>query len=156
MKLIYPAVFHQEDNAYWVEFPDLEGCNSFGDTLEETLTNAREALEGYSISLIEHKEKLPTPSDIGSLKTSDGFVSLVDIDLSAYFNQKKAVKKTLTIPEWLNEAEQIAAVCNISREAAQIRAERMEVLRKRGKFLTSPLERKVYQQFKNYIQNNRL
>lgn len=36
--------------------------------------------------------------------TSDGFVSLVDIDLSAYFNQKKAVKKTLTIPEWLNEA----------------------------------------------------
>lgn len=104
MKLIYPAVFHQEDNAYWVEVPDLEGCNSFGDTLEETLTNAREALEGYSISLIEHKEKLPVPSDIGSLKSSDGFVSLVDIDLSAYFNQKKAVKKTLTIPEWLNEA----------------------------------------------------
>ena len=104
MKLIYPAVFHQEDNAYWVEFPDLEGCNSFGDTLEETLSNAREALEGYSISLIEHKEKLPAPSDIGSLKTSDGFVSLVDIDLSAYFNHKKAVKKTLTIPEWLNEA----------------------------------------------------
>lgn len=53
-------------------------------------------------------------------------------------------------------AEQISEVCSISHTAAKIRAERMEVLRKRGKFLTSPLERKVYQQFENYIQNNRL
>ncbi len=53
-------------------------------------------------------------------------------------------------------AEQIASVCNISREAAKIRAERMETLRKRGKFLTSPLERQVYQQFESYIKNNRL
>ncbi len=81
MKLIYPAVFHKEDGAFWVEFPDLEGCNSFGDTLEETMTNAREALEGYSISLIEHKEKFPAPSDISSLTVSDGFISLIDIDL---------------------------------------------------------------------------
>lgn len=104
MKLIYPAVFHKEDNAYWVEFPDLEGCSSFGDTLEEALANAREALEGYSISLIENKEKLPPPSDISGITPSDGFVSIVDIDLSAYLNREKAVKKTLTIPEWLNEA----------------------------------------------------
>lgn len=53
-------------------------------------------------------------------------------------------------------AEQIATVCNISHEAAKIRAERMEVLRKRGKFLLSPLERQVYHQFESYIQNNRL
>lgn len=53
-------------------------------------------------------------------------------------------------------AEQISEVCSISHEAARIRAERMEVLRKRGKFLTSPLERQVYQQFENFIENNRL
>ncbi len=52
-------------------------------------------------------------------------------------------------------AEQIASVCNISHEAAAIRAERMDVLRKRGKFLLSPLERQVYKQFESYIQNNR-
>ena len=52
--------------------------------------------------------------------------------------------------------EQIATVCNISYEAAKIRAERMEVLRERGKFLTSPLECQVYQQFESYIKNNRL
>lgn len=53
-------------------------------------------------------------------------------------------------------AEQISEVCSISHTAAKIRAERMEVLRKRGKFLTSPLERQVYQQFESFIENNRL
>lgn len=53
-------------------------------------------------------------------------------------------------------AEQISKVCSISHAAATIRAERMEVLRKRGKFLTSPLEQQVYKQFEKYIENNRL
>lgn len=52
--------------------------------------------------------------------------------------------------------EQIATVCDISKSAAFYRAERMDLLRKRGKFLTSPLERQVYKQFENYIQQNRL
>lgn len=104
MKLVYPAVFHQEDNAYWVEFPDLEGCHTFGDTIDETLTNAREALEGYTLSFIEDGQKLPPPSDIGSIKTSDGFVSLVDVDLTEYLEREKTVDKTLTIPQWLDEA----------------------------------------------------
>ncbi len=53
-------------------------------------------------------------------------------------------------------AEQITSVCDISREAAAIRAERMAMLRKRGKFLTSPLEQRVYKQFEDYIQSHRL
>ncbi len=52
--------------------------------------------------------------------------------------------------------EQIATACDISRTAATYRAERMDLLRKRGKFLTSPLERQVYKQFEDYIKNNRL
>lgn len=105
MKLIYPAVFHFEENAYWVEFPDLPGCQSYGNTIQDTLDNAREALEVYAISLIENQEELPAASDISKLEIEkDCFASLVDIDLSAYFKKAKAVKKTLTIPEWLNEA----------------------------------------------------
>lgn len=105
MKMIYPAVFHFEDNAYWVEFPDLPGCQSFGSSLTETLDNAREALEAYAISLIENKEEMPAPSEISKLSIENGcFASLVDIDLSAYFKRARAVKKTLTIPEWLNDA----------------------------------------------------
>lgn len=53
-------------------------------------------------------------------------------------------------------AEQIAAVCDISITAARIRAERLDLLRKRDKFLTSPIEREVYQKFDEYIKNSRL
>ena len=105
MKMIYTAVFHFEDDEYWVEFPDLPGCQSVGSSLAETLDNAREALGLYAITLIENKQEIPAPSEISKLSVEKGcFVSLVDIDLSAYFKKAKAVKKTLTIPEWLNDA----------------------------------------------------
>lgn len=101
MKTIYPAVFHEEEGSYWVEFPDLEGCQSFGDTLAETLTNAQEALAGYCVTLLEQKRKLNPASDIKSLDIPDGcFASLVEADLVP---KSKAVKKTLTIPSWLND-----------------------------------------------------
>lgn len=103
MKLTYPAIFHHENESYWVEFPDLIGCNSFGDTAEETLKAAQEALEGYALTLLEEGKKLPEPSDITNIQIDENsFTSFVQTDLSAYLNNSKAVKKTLTIPEWLN------------------------------------------------------
>ncbi len=104
MKLIYPALFHVEDGVYWVEFPDLTGCQTYGESLSETVMNAKEALEGYAISIMENKEKLPEPSDITSIKCENGaFATLIDVDVSAYLNKSKAIKKTLTIPQWLND-----------------------------------------------------
>lgn len=55
----------------------------------------------------------------------------------------------------LHKAEDIAKVCNISLSSARIRAERMEILYKRGKFLSSPLERKVFEMFENFIRSNK-
>lgn len=52
--------------------------------------------------------------------------------------------------------EQIAGLCDISMQAAQFRAERMELLYQRNKFLTSPLERQVYQRFADYIAEHKL
>lgn len=104
MKFIYPALFRVEDGAYWVEFPDLTGCQTYGESLSETVMNAKEALEGYTISIMENKEKLPEPSDITSIKCENGaFATLIDVDISAYLNKSKAIKKTLTIPQWLND-----------------------------------------------------
>jgi predicted RNase H-like HicB family nuclease len=101
-KLIYPALFHREDGSYWVEFPDLEGCQSFGDTLEEIYENAKEALAAYCVTLFEQGRKLNPPTDICKIQSDDGtFVSLVEADL---IQKSRAVKKTLTIPSWLNEA----------------------------------------------------
>ena len=51
--------------------------------------------------------------------------------------------------------EEIAALCDISHQAASFRAERMELLYRRNKFLSSPLERQVYAQFADFIQQNR-
>ena len=52
-------------------------------------------------------------------------------------------------------AEDIAELCNISYTAARIRARRLETLRSRGKFLSSQLERRVYDNFSEFIQNYR-
>ena len=106
MNVIYPAVFSFEDGAYNVEFPDLPGCLTFGDTVEEAFYNAKEALAGYSASVLEHGGNLPQASAMSEIKTADGeFVQLVDAK-PAY--TQAAVKKTLTIPSWLNQRAEAA------------------------------------------------
>ena len=101
---VYPAIFHKEDGSYWVEFPDLPGCQSVGDTLEEITLAASEALGLYLYAL---KEDGVTPNAESAIETiapvADSFVSLVSCDMEKYERRTKAVKKTLTIPEWLNE-----------------------------------------------------
>jgi predicted RNase H-like HicB family nuclease len=103
MLFIYPAIFHHEDNAYWVEFPDLEGCQTFADTLQEALASAQESLTGYLLTLLEEGAEIASPSDISEITPEENsFTTLVSCDLSKY-NYTKSVKKTLTIPSWLNE-----------------------------------------------------
>ena len=103
MLFVYPAVFHKEDGAYWVEFPDLEGCQTYGGTLNETMACAQEALAGYLLTLLEEGRELVPPSDVSAVSPDgDSFVTLVTCDINQY-QDTKAVKKTLTIPAWLNE-----------------------------------------------------
>lgn len=101
MKAIYPAIFHKEEESYWVEFPDLQGCVSYGETLADTLKNAQEALSVYCVSVLEEKRPLNTASDIKSIAVpDDAFTTLVEANL---IPKSKAIKKTLTIPSWLND-----------------------------------------------------
>lgn len=51
----------------------------------------------------------------------------------------------------IHKAEEIADLCNVSMQAANIRAERMEILYRRNMFLSHPLERQVFQQFRKFI-----
>ncbi|MBQ9779148.1 MAG: hypothetical protein IJW22_09535, partial [Clostridia bacterium] len=55
----------------------------------------------------------------------------------------------------VSSAAEIASLCDISAVAARYRWERMQILLARGKFLTSPLERRVYRLFGNYLKKNR-
>ena len=52
----------------------------------------------------------------------------------------------------LHTPEEISRTCRISMQAAQFRAKRMEELYRRGKFLPSPLEKRVYAQFADFIR----
>ncbi len=104
MLKVYPAIFHEEDG-FRVEFPDLDGCNACGNTLEETMELAQEALGLYLATLAEEDLEIPSPSPIKDIKT-DGFVSYVSTNMDKYRRNNKAVKKTLSIPQWLaDEAE---------------------------------------------------
>ena len=99
----YPAIFHKEDGSYWIEFPDLPGCQTVGESIGEVMEEAQEALGLYLASLIEDEEEINPASDIKSIVAEDdSFTSLVTCDLNQYVRSAKAVKKTLTIPDWLN------------------------------------------------------
>jgi len=104
----YPAVFHQEGKKYWVEFPDLKGCFSDGKTLEEAFENSKEALGMYLDKEGEkYKRVIKEPSDINKIikEFKNETVMFVEYNSLEYARKykNKAVKKTLSIPEWLNE-----------------------------------------------------
>ena len=105
-KLFYPAVFHKaEEGGFWITFPDLPECFTEGDTMEQAYEMAVSALGLALVSREEEKEPIPSPSNIEAVTADDGFLAVIEFDMVAYKkkNNAKAVKKTLTIPEWLNE-----------------------------------------------------
>lgn len=105
-KYVYPATFTKENDGYSVVFPDIDGCYTCGDSLEEALYMAEDALALMLYHLEAENLSIPTPSNTSDIVTdSNTIVNLIRCDTLAYqrmFNNK-SVKKTLTIPEWINE-----------------------------------------------------
>ena len=102
MKKIYPAIIHKEEDGYWIQFPDLSGCYTEGDTLEELLSNAEEVLGAFLAVKMEYKEDIPAASDISDLSVQSGDITTyISVDVNKYHRDTKAVKKMLSIPAWL-------------------------------------------------------
>ena len=105
-KYVFPAIFTKEiEGGYSIHFPDVEGCYTQGEDIQDGLIMANAALCLMLYDLEERQAAIPTPSDPLDLKLDDNsFVSLVNCDTMEYrrFYENKAVKKTLTIPAWLN------------------------------------------------------
>lgn len=118
MLSVYPAIFfHEKNGHYSVVFPDLNHLATCGDDIQEATEMAVDCLAGYI-----HSEKLdgneippPTPVDKVDIHSEDDdddeyaendrFISLISVDVEEYARThfEKAVRKSLTIPKWLND-----------------------------------------------------
>lgn len=105
-KLFYPAIFHKaEEGGFWISFPDIPECLTEGDDMQQAYEMAVEALGLALVNRKEEKEEIPVPSEIDRIQGEDGTLVIVEFDMQEYLRKhnSKAVKKTLSIPEWLNE-----------------------------------------------------
>lgn len=105
-RYIFPAVFRQElDDCYAIDFPDLECCYTQGDNLQDAYDMAEDILCLTLYNLEETEKTIPTPSNPKNIPVgNDGFVVLIAADTLDYrmHYDNKAVKKTVTLPRWLN------------------------------------------------------
>lgn len=109
MNYIYPAVFYPEpDGRFSVIFPDLNDLATYGDNLADAFSMTQDACGQYLFTSLRDGEALPTPTPLESVEKDDpaAFVNLVGVNLNEYARayDDKAVKKTLSIPAWLNTA----------------------------------------------------
>lgn len=101
----FPAFLYYDDDGISIEFPDLPGCLPCADTTEDAFRNAREALGLHLFGMEQDGEPIPEPTPIQQLAPEDGaVVSMVEVFMPAIRERMntKVVKKTLTIPAWLN------------------------------------------------------
>lgn len=107
---IFPAVITtMAENDYNVSFPDFEEIITYGETLEEAYIMAEDALKLCLFDLYQDKEGIPEATKMNNAKLNNTqVVILVKVELKKVIREydNRAVKKTLTIPSWLNtEAE---------------------------------------------------
>ncbi len=106
-RYVFPAIFEPgEKKGYCVTFPDLPGCITEGDTLEEALHMAKEALELHLYGMEEDGDNIPAPTSPEQVRVPEGaFITLIEAWMPFIRDEmaSRAVKKTLTIPKWLND-----------------------------------------------------
>ncbi|MBQ3970309.1 MAG: type II toxin-antitoxin system HicB family antitoxin [Clostridia bacterium] len=101
----YPAIFQKEDEGYSVWVPDIKGCVSQGETFDEAMEYIKDAIGLCLDLLVENGSVPPTASDPAQIATEDNqFLAIVSFDFDEYQKKhgSKSVKKTLTVPAWLN------------------------------------------------------
>ena len=113
------SLFFYENNSYSVVFPDLNWLATQGDTFQEAMEMAVDCLAGYLHTCKMDGDDIPKPSKISDIDPEavakeidpespmcEAFVNMVSVDVDSYAKEhfEESVKKTLTIPVWLNTA----------------------------------------------------
>lgn len=116
MLSVYPAIFYENKNGgYSVIFPDLNHLASCGDNLNDAMSMAIDCLAGYLYDEKLDGKKFPVATSVKDIDIHcedaedddyiSSFVNMVSVDVEEYakLHFNTAVKKTLTIPKWLND-----------------------------------------------------
>jgi predicted RNase H-like HicB family nuclease len=107
MKYAYTAIFSPEENGlYSITFPDLQGCCTSGDDMIDAIHMAQDVLCLTLYDMEQDKKAIPTATKPNDIRvTGNQFTSLIAVDTETYrqYYENRSVKKTLTIPMWLNE-----------------------------------------------------
>lgn len=118
MLSMYPACFFHENDCYSVVFPDLNWLATQGETFEEAMEMAIDCLAGYLYSGQRDGDAIPKPSKLSDIDPEavakeldpegpvcEAFVNIVSVDVADYARRhfERSVKKTLSIPIWLND-----------------------------------------------------
>ncbi|MCL2499435.1 MAG: type II toxin-antitoxin system HicB family antitoxin [Defluviitaleaceae bacterium] len=110
---VYPAVITVDADGISVEFPDLPGCLSCADTTEEAARNANEALRLHLWSMEKDGDVIPAPTDLTKIVLEERQIPLlVEVFMPPVRDRQanRFVKKTLSIPSWLNAEAERAGV----------------------------------------------
>lgn len=103
---VFPAVFSYAEDGISIGFPDLPGCLSCADATEEALVNAEEVLGLFLYGMEKEGIEIPEPTPLKNIQCNqDAKVVLIRawMPLVRHEIENTSVKKTLTIPQWLNE-----------------------------------------------------
>lgn len=105
--MIYYAIFEIDDGGgVNISFPDLQGAYTFGNDMHEALYMAKDLAAGWLINAEDDGEELPVASDYKKIQVSNSDLLVpIEVDLDFYRKKfdTKPVKKTLTIPTYLND-----------------------------------------------------
>lgn len=135
MKIVYPVIFTQSENVILVEVPDLEILTE-GKKIANAIDMARDAIGLKLISLEDDSMEIPSPTNLFDVSIENAtfveegksYVSMIDVDITEYRKKvdNKAVRRNITLPNWLNvEAEK--AHINVSKVTQEALMEKLGV-----------------------------
>lgn len=106
MKRRYPAILHTDDGTgYGVTLPDLPGCFTTGDTLDEALASVQEAVEACLFDAEEAPRASPATEVLGTAEAEGGVLAFVEVDLA--FLDREPIRVNISVPR--NRLERIDA-----------------------------------------------
>lgn len=110
---VFPAVFTQEKSGIGIVFPDLPGCLPCAETLDTAIKNAKEAMMLHIYGMEEDGEDIPEPTPFQDVKlAAHQSIVLIEAYMPPFREKlrKRFVKKTLSLPSWINAEAEHAGV----------------------------------------------